>query len=90
MDAIIKRANYENIYIDCPYCEQENILNRVSDLGTTRPIDRRNNIECQFCNKHFDIKGDRNPYSELYWFIDELGVLKKKKEYMKSYLSKIN
>ena len=87
MDSNIKRANYENIYVDCPYCNEENILNRVSDLGTTRPIDRLDNIECQYCKKHFDILGDTVTRAEYYWFLNDLYVLETKKEYMKYILN---
>ena len=83
MDAEIKIAGYENIYVDCPYlyCKKENIFNRISDLHNNDCISRLDNIKCQFCGQDFSIIGDTITNAKFRWFIDELPIFKKRKEY---------
>lgn len=65
-----KQTHYENIIADCPHCSHENILNRVSDLRTVRPIAGAN-VTClnPACAKTFRIVGDsiNNPHEMLIW-----------------------
>jgi len=81
MDAKIKTAGYENIYIDCPCCKHENVFNRISDLEGNNCIDRLNGIVCQSCERQFSILGDRVTTAKFRWFLDELPIFKKRKEY---------
>ena len=81
MDAEIKIAGYENIYVDCPYCKKDNIFNRISDLQNNNCISRLDNIKCQFCERDFSILGDTITNTKFRWFIDELPIFKKRKEY---------
>ncbi len=81
MDAKIKTAGYENIYVDCPYCKQQNVFNRISDLDNGDSIDRLNDIECQYCKRKFSILDDRVTTAKYRWFIDELSIYKKQKQY---------
>ena len=83
MDAEIKIAGYENIYVDCPYlyCKKENIFNRISDLHNNDCISRLDNIKCQFCGQDFSIIGDTITNAKFRWFMDELPIFKKRKEY---------
>lgn len=82
MDASIKEAGYENIYVDCPCCKKENIYNRRNDLCTIEAIGRKNNIKCQFCGAIFSIIGDTVKSSKFRWFLDEIQILKERKNYM--------
>lgn len=54
-----KRSDYENFYALCPYCEYENIFNRVSDLESIEPITYRQ-VQCQNteCRHDFKVNGD--------------------------------
>lgn len=79
------KGGYENIYVDCPLCKKENILNRISDLNTIQPISRLE-ISCFFCKESFLIGGDRVS-SQWGWFIDERHLLREKKEYRMFVLS---
>lgn len=83
MDAEIKIAGYENIYVDCPYscCKKENIFNRISDLQNNNCKSRLDNIKCQFCGQDFSIIGDTITNAKFRWFMDELPIFKKRKEY---------
>lgn len=81
MDIQIKAAGYENIYLDCPFCSTENILNRVSDLGGNNAVSRLDGVLCEKCGKSFDIVGDRVSSAKYRWFINELDILKEKKMY---------
>ena len=53
-----KSSDYENFYATCPYCEQENIFNRRSDLGTLEPVTFKQ-VKClnPDCEKVFNING---------------------------------
>ena len=82
MDAPIKKAGYENIYVDCPCCNKENIYNRINDLGTTEAIARKNNMVCQFCGAVFSILSDTVKRAKYRWFLDEIHILKERKNYM--------
>jgi hypothetical protein len=55
-----KRASYENFVAQCPWCEQECIFNRVTDLKDVDPITFRT-VSCQnpSCGKSFNINGDK-------------------------------
>jgi hypothetical protein len=83
----IKRASYENIVAECPWCGKENIFNRASDLRTFRPIAGRN-VSCQSvdCGKSFRIVGDRvnNPHEML---IFDCYELLERKHYMNCILT---
>ena len=81
MDTEIKIAGYENIYVDCPYCKKENIFNRISDLQNNNCMSRLDDIKCQFCGQDFSILGDAITNAKFRWFIDELPIFKKRKEY---------
>jgi hypothetical protein len=81
MDIQIKTAGYENIYLDCPFCSTENILNRVSDLDGNNTVSRLDGVLCEKCGKSFDIVGDRVALAKYKWFINELDILKEKKMY---------
>jgi len=74
-------AGYENIYVDCPYCGKANIFNRISDLDNGIPISISYNVECQICKQKFNTSGDRIPIAEFRWFIDELPIYIKQKQY---------
>lgn len=76
----IKTAGYENIYIDCPYCKKENIINRISDLPDNLPVSGRY-IVCEHCNTQFWTSGDRVSNGIWHWLIDELPIFKERKEY---------
>ena len=81
MDTEIKIAGYENIYVDCPYCKKENIFNRISDLQNNNCMSRLDDIKCQSCGQDFSILGDAITNAKFRWFIDELPIFKKRKEY---------
>jgi hypothetical protein len=55
------KSSYENFYAVCPWCNQENIFNRASDLGDLAPIDYRQ-VNCLFpeCSRPFFLNGDLN------------------------------
>lgn len=82
MDSPIKKAGYENIYVDCPHCEQENTYNRISDLSTVEPIDRMDNIECEHCKRDYSIFRDEIQEAKYKWFLVETEILKQRKNYM--------
>lgn len=54
-----KRTSYENFVAQCPWCGQESIFNRASDLKDLRPIASRT-VSClnPACGKPFIINGD--------------------------------
>jgi hypothetical protein len=54
-----RRPSYENFVAECPWCLQDNIFNRATDLHTFEPIAGRN-VSCQNadCRKPFRIVGD--------------------------------
>ena len=82
MDAPIKKAGYENIYVDCPYCGQENTYNRISDLAKVELIARMDNIICEHCKKDYSIFRDEIQEAKYKWFIEETVILKQRKNYM--------
>lgn len=55
----IARSSYENVYVQCPWCGQEIVFNRATDLRDLRPIGFRT-VSClnQQCGKPFSINGD--------------------------------
>jgi hypothetical protein len=57
--AKIKRTSYENFVAQCPWCEQESIFNRATDLKDLSPIAFRT-VSClnPACGKPFNINGD--------------------------------
>lgn len=55
--AKIKKYNYENVWVDCPICQFENIFNRVSDLKEHTPIVSKK-VNCFNCKSTFNISGD--------------------------------
>lgn len=54
-----KRTSYENFAAQCPWCEEESIFNRASDLNDFNPIAFRT-VMClnPSCGKSFNINGD--------------------------------
>lgn len=58
-EAKIKHASYENIPVECPWCGQESIFNRASDLRILEPIAGLN-VSCQSnnCGRPFRMVGD--------------------------------
>ena len=55
--ARIKLSGYENVVVDCPLCNRELILNRVSDLNTLRPISGTR-ASCPRCGGEFWLNSD--------------------------------
>jgi len=57
--AKIRRTSYENFVAQCPWCEQESIFNRATDLKDLSPIAFRT-VSClnPACAKPFNINGD--------------------------------
>jgi hypothetical protein len=53
------RASYENFTAECPWCGQESIFNRATDLEDLRPIAFRT-VSCLNlrCGELFNINGD--------------------------------
>jgi len=53
------KGTYENFIARCPWCGQENIFNRASDLNGFAPISHRE-VSCLFsdCSKPFSLSGD--------------------------------
>lgn len=54
-----KRTSYENFVAECPWCGNESIFNRATDLKDLSPIDFRT-VAClnPECGKPFNINGD--------------------------------
>ena len=52
-----KYAGYENIFVDCPLCARELVLNRASDLHTFKPI-FGTHVSCEKCYRGFWLNGD--------------------------------
>lgn len=54
-----KRTSYENFVAECPYCGDDNVFNRASDLHTFEPIAGLD-VTCQSetCQRPFRIVGD--------------------------------
>jgi hypothetical protein len=76
----IKGATYENILVDCPYCHNECIFNRVSDLRTVMPISGKD-LKCEHCETIFWALGDKVTSAKYRWFLDDLPLLKRNKRY---------
>ena len=76
----IKSATYENIIVDCPDCSHECIFNRVSDLKTIMPISGTS-LKCENCEKEFWTSGDLVTSAKYRWFLDDLPILSKNKNY---------
>lgn len=81
MDQDIKEANYENVIVDCPKCGFENVYNRVTDLKTIKPIARMDGLCCESCGLVFSIVGDHTRFAKFCWFIDDLSLFRKQKQY---------
>lgn len=83
----IRRASYENIVCECPWCGKENIFNRVSDLNSVEPIGGRD-VSCLSadCGKPFRLIGDsvNEPHEMLLFDCREL---LERKHYMNAVLS---
>jgi len=76
----------ENVFAVCPVCGHQERFNRVTDLGTTRPIDSRE-VSCgnPACATKYTIGGDLiNPAHEMLLY--ECGGMLKRKEYMQCIL----
>jgi hypothetical protein len=85
--AHIKRASYENVMADCPWCGEESIFNRASDFRTFELVFGRDvlclNIDC---HKPFRIVSDSiNPPDEMLIF--DCYELVEHKHYMNCILS---
>jgi len=82
-----KRVSYENFAADCPWCGNENIFNRASDLRTFKPIAGLD-VLCLSadCGKPFRITGDSvsNPHE---MFIFDCYELMERKHYMNCILN---
>ncbi|MCI0559021.1 MAG: hypothetical protein MN733_11035 [Nitrososphaera sp.] len=54
-----KRTSYENFAAQCPWCGEESVFNRATDLKDLNPIAFRT-VSCQnlSCGKPFNINGD--------------------------------
>ncbi len=69
------KPTYENFTATCPWCDQENIFNRASDLKDSAPSDHRD-VNClnPACSKPFYLMGDLiNPaYEMMIWDCYEL------------------
>ena len=76
----IKKGTYENIFVDCPYCDKECIFNRISDLKTINPIAGQD-LKCEYCKKIFWASCDRVTVAKYKWFLADLSLLKKNKNY---------
>ena len=71
---------YENFIAWCPYCDNRNVYNRISDLKTTELIDSKI-VSCYECKKDFNINGDLVADDYVYLFYD-IEALMKEKQYM--------
>lgn len=80
------RAGYENIYFTCPHCKVENILNRVTDIGHTRPISGMES-HCESCKAKVWLNGDKADHVKYKWFLFDLSKLKSEKDYRAYVLS---
>lgn len=76
----IKLSTYENIIVDCPYCRNECIFNRISDLKIIMPIAGRD-LKCDDCKRNFWVSGDLIISAKYRWFLDDLHLLRKNKNY---------
>jgi len=76
----IKEGTYENIFVDCPYCQKELIFNRLSDLQTIEAISGKD-LKCENCEKIFWATSDRVTFAKYRWFLEDLPILKKQKRY---------
>lgn len=77
--AIEKQTSYENFVAKCPWCEQKNIFNRVTDLKDFRPITFRT-VSClhETCGKSFHINGDSASSAHQMLILDCYKLLKSK------------
>lgn len=78
----IEVAGYENVTATCPYCKNNSIYNRASDLETFECIGNHK-VMClrENCGKGFSISGDRtNSAHEM--FLSDCEPLLEQKKYM--------
>ena len=83
----IRIASYENLIVDCPWCDYECIFNRASDIGTFQPIAGRD-VQCpnDICGKLFRIISDSvNERHEM--LVTECYQLLERKQYMYTILN---
>lgn len=80
------RGGYENIYFTCPHCDTENVKNRRTDIGHTRPISGMESI-CDNCKQKVWLNGDRADHVKYKWFLFDLDRLKREKNYQAYVLS---
>ena len=76
--ALKTKINYENFIAKCPYCKEENIFNRASDLKTFEYIDCKE-VVCFECKQKFYIKSDLVSEKHEYMIYDCCALLKQKK-----------
>lgn len=78
----INKADYENIYVECPV-GHFNTYNRVTDLKTTEPIQSRQGLVCEHenCEAVFDISGDRVVRIKYRWFLSIKDTVFREKKY---------
>jgi hypothetical protein len=76
--ALKTKPNYENFIAECPYCKEENIFNRASQLETFEYIDCKE-VECFKCKQKFNIKGDYVGEKHEYLIYDCYELLKQKR-----------
>ena len=83
-EALEVRPGYENFIARCPFCERENIYNRISDLNTLDLISCKE-VSCLSidCGKTYIINRDRVLTKQESIFFD-VYALKEKKMYMSS------
>lgn len=79
-DVYIKESNYESIIVICPFCNEEIIYNRITDLGMTESIARKE-VDClnEKCRKTFAIISDSvNSKSSMLIFESKRFIERKK------------
>jgi len=81
------KANYENIFADCPWCNFKCIFNRQSDLKTLKPI-AGIEVEClnEACRQHFRVSSDFT-HEKYEWLIYGCHDLLEQKQYIFSIAS---
>lgn len=77
--------DFENIRVTCPYCNNVNIFNRISDLNTTELVTSLDVI-CASCGRNLLLSGDIiNPAYQMLFY--KCYKYKEVKEYMASIIT---
>ena len=74
------RVSYENFYAPCPWCNYENVFNRVSDLKDVEPVAYKE-VRCQECKEPFAINND-SVNSAYEMLISDCYRLRQEKQYI--------